>query len=328
MENNIREFMRLLTVLFFCLAISSCASINIQELSNDTYIIEKQDLRGVFGSKASFVESVKGTAREMARAQGGIVSEISLNYLPPAPAQFASINYKFRVVQPRTKQDIERINNISNRCIVENVVDYDDGVTDVEPLARAVVNRCEKQCIYDQIDVNNLTVKHNKQFQDSCVDHALDTIFNVRKIKRKGGDIERYNDILFIKRKADGHFITTASIFDQTYSVELSLNCQIGIRQNSLNSIDFKLQGSHIKNSLNITDDNNDIIKLSVNNKIIAWSKFKQGESFILSKPAPDWDSFFSNESNLKIKHNGKEIVFNTGYREAIKAVKSECITQ
>jgi hypothetical protein len=83
------------------LALLGCASVpGPIQISPDTYIISREDHRGIFGSLASLKAEVIREANEFAAKQGKVAVPISAHETPlgNGPAQWASFEYQFRVV--------------------------------------------------------------------------------------------------------------------------------------------------------------------------------------------------------------------------------------
>jgi hypothetical protein len=79
----------------------SCASVpGPIQISPDTYIITREDHRGIFGSLASLKAEVINEANAFAAKQGKVAVPISSHEKPlgNGPAQWASFEYQFRVV--------------------------------------------------------------------------------------------------------------------------------------------------------------------------------------------------------------------------------------
>ena len=78
-----------------------CASVpGPIQISPDTYIITREDHRGIFGSLASLKAEVINEANQFAARQGKVAIPISSQEHPlgRGPAQWASFEYQFRVV--------------------------------------------------------------------------------------------------------------------------------------------------------------------------------------------------------------------------------------
>lgn len=77
-----------------------CSNPSIVKLSPDTYMLFREDHGGVFGSPSSLKAGVIRDARIFAEKQGKVAIPITSNFKPlgNGPAQWASIEYQFRVV--------------------------------------------------------------------------------------------------------------------------------------------------------------------------------------------------------------------------------------
>ena len=82
------------------LVLHGCASVpGPIQISPDTYIITREDHRGIFGSLASLKAEVINEANQFARQQGKVAIPISAHEKPlGGPGQWASFEYQFRVV--------------------------------------------------------------------------------------------------------------------------------------------------------------------------------------------------------------------------------------
>jgi hypothetical protein len=124
-----------LAVLLPCLTLfllQACASVpGAIEISPDTYMITREDHRGIFGSLASLKAEVINEANQFAARQGKVAIPISSQERPlgRGPAQWASFEYQFRVVEkndpevqrtallPRADVVIEK----NEKRVIENV---------------------------------------------------------------------------------------------------------------------------------------------------------------------------------------------------------------
>lgn len=81
--------------------LQGCASVpGPIQISPDTYMITREDHRGIFGSLASLKAEVINEANQFAASQGKVAIPISSQEKPlgRGPAQWASFEYQFRVV--------------------------------------------------------------------------------------------------------------------------------------------------------------------------------------------------------------------------------------
>ena len=82
-------------------ALQACVSNpGVVQLSPDTYIITRTDKAGIFGNAARMKADVIQEANDFAAAQGKVAIPISTHEKPmgTGPAQFATMEYQFRVV--------------------------------------------------------------------------------------------------------------------------------------------------------------------------------------------------------------------------------------
>lgn len=84
--------------------VTGCANPGIVKLSPDTYLLSRTDKGGIFGNASAMKADVIREANEFAASQGKIVTPISLNESPMYIGHFASVDYRFRVVD---KSDTE-----------------------------------------------------------------------------------------------------------------------------------------------------------------------------------------------------------------------------
>ena len=106
------------------LALAGCANPGVIRLSPDTYIVSRQDLKGVFGNESSLKAKVIREANEFAESQGKAALPISSEFTPMGggPAQWASFEYQFRLVD---KND-PRLHGSALIPRADVVVEHDD----------------------------------------------------------------------------------------------------------------------------------------------------------------------------------------------------------
>ena len=77
-----------------------CTNPEIIQLSPDTYVLFREDHRGIFGSPRSLKAGVISDANKFAEKQGKVAIPISSHFKPMGigPAQWAEFEYQFRVV--------------------------------------------------------------------------------------------------------------------------------------------------------------------------------------------------------------------------------------
>jgi PEGA domain len=97
-----------------------CASVpGPVQISPDTFLISREDHRGIFGSLASLKAEVIREANEFAAKQGKIAVPISSHEKPlgNGPAQWASFDYQFRVVD-KNDPEAQRISLLPRPDVV------------------------------------------------------------------------------------------------------------------------------------------------------------------------------------------------------------------
>jgi len=77
-----------------------CSNPEIIQLSPDTYVLFREDHRGIFGSPSSLKAGVISDAKKFAEKQGKVAIPLSSRFKPMGigPAQWAEFEYQFRVV--------------------------------------------------------------------------------------------------------------------------------------------------------------------------------------------------------------------------------------
>lgn len=310
-------------VLFLLVFLTGCASTAIQRASEDTFIIYKEDHRGIFGSKKSFIDGVINEAQDFAKSKGGMAVEIASFYTGPGLGQWATFKYEFRIANSNIKLDKTAIDNMYSRCLIEKVADYDDG-SDVNIIAKVVTNKCKKECVYEPMKVYNLSSNSEEKLRSSCLERATDTIFQVRYIKRNDGDVKRFGNILYVKRRGDAHHKMLLSIFDVTSKIEFNFNCQKGAYSNSVDMHNIELTGAELYGILGLKKDV-DTANLNINGKNIYFlSEDKERERLTL--PNANLADFFSPTEKIVVSNDQNIIEFSTaGYRDAINSIITEC---
>lgn len=92
---------RILIVAGVFLLLTGCQSNpQIVEMSQDTYMIYREDHGGIFGNASALKAEVIQAANTFAASQGKVVVPVSTNFTPMGrgPAQWASFEYQFVVV--------------------------------------------------------------------------------------------------------------------------------------------------------------------------------------------------------------------------------------
>jgi membrane protease subunit (stomatin/prohibitin family) len=75
-----------------------CANPGIVKVSNNTYMLSKEDHAGMFGNAARLQANVIAQADTFAESQGKVAVGVSTQSIPAGPGRFASFSYEFRVV--------------------------------------------------------------------------------------------------------------------------------------------------------------------------------------------------------------------------------------
>lgn len=75
-----------------------CSNPGVIKLSQNTYMISKQDHAGIFGNPASFKADIIQEAHDFAEKQGKVAVPLSSKETPAAPGRFLQFEYQFRLV--------------------------------------------------------------------------------------------------------------------------------------------------------------------------------------------------------------------------------------
>jgi len=305
-----------------------CSNSTVKQLKNDIYVIYKEDHRGIFGTAQSFKNSVYKEAEIIAKRHNGVVVEVSSQFTPVGLgfAQWATFKYEFRVVNPENYVSPVAASEVSEFCMLGALAIFDDGHSNVETLARAVVRQCENECVGDQMKANNLSAKSEASLRNKCTGQALDSIFLARHVKRDGGELKKYGRFIYLKRKGDSLFINGLSVRDVTGEAELMLHCQVGVDSASINMHRVELSGHSIFSDFKIDKFDYNIAKLDVNGKPTDWAVGSKDSAFILTIPSPVLDDIYMPSERLTIQNDDYKLEFRIGgYRDAIKKMKAEC---
>ena len=94
------QSMLLICVICFAFVVTGCMNPGIVRLSPDTYMLSREAHGGIFASPAALKAGVIIDANKFAEDQGKVAIPISSKEKPmgPGPAQWASFEYQFRVV--------------------------------------------------------------------------------------------------------------------------------------------------------------------------------------------------------------------------------------
>ncbi len=108
-------------ILLLCFILTACANPGVVEISPDTYVLFRDDHGGIFGNAGALRAEVISDANKFAKSKGKIAIPVSSTYTPMGngPAQWASFEYQFRVVN---KEDEEAVRT-SLKKRADHVVD-------------------------------------------------------------------------------------------------------------------------------------------------------------------------------------------------------------
>jgi hypothetical protein len=82
---------------------AGCASNpGVVELSPDTYLITKTDKGGVFGNASAMKANAINEANSFAQSKGKVAIPVSTHESPMGIGHFASFDYQFRLVDPKS----------------------------------------------------------------------------------------------------------------------------------------------------------------------------------------------------------------------------------
>lgn len=91
--------MRWPTYILASVLLASCASNpGIVAVSQDTFLLAKQDHTGMFGNAAAFKAGVIHEANAFAAARGKVAVPVSIRETPAGPGRWLTIDYQFRIV--------------------------------------------------------------------------------------------------------------------------------------------------------------------------------------------------------------------------------------
>jgi hypothetical protein len=109
---------RSLAVVLFA-TLTGCANPGIVQISPDTYMLSREDHAGIFGSLAKLKAGVIADANSFAAKQGKVAIPISSKENPvgSGPAQWASFEYQFRVVD-KTDPEAQRTSLVPRADVV------------------------------------------------------------------------------------------------------------------------------------------------------------------------------------------------------------------
>lgn len=309
-------------ILFFL--VTGCAGAQFQQLSEDTFVATKTDHRGMFGSDSSFKKDVISDAQSFAKDKGGVAVKISSHFTPSGIGKFSTFSYEFRVISEMP--DINAVTRASERCLIERVIDYDDGTMNVDSVSKAVANRCKKLCVNNMLVARSLPISESTDLREECISDAADIIFRFRSINRNGGEVRRYNSMLYVKRKGDAHYQMYLTANEINKNVALNFRCQKGSYSSDIDSYSIELEGRSIFKDLQLQPSSDSYVGLSVNGKLLNWSVVNSNEIPVLSVPGPRLNDFLSQGESLVIENKKEKYEFYlAGFMDAVKKFKSEC---
>jgi hypothetical protein len=107
-----------------CLVFAGCANPGIVELSPDTYVLYRDDHGGIFGNSGRMRANVIREADMFAKSKGKVAIPISSTFTPmgEGPAQWASFEYQFRVVDKSDEEAVRTSLKARADIVVEKSV--------------------------------------------------------------------------------------------------------------------------------------------------------------------------------------------------------------
>jgi hypothetical protein len=119
--------MKIIAIFLFALGtLLGCANPDIVQISPDTYLLAREAHGGIFASAAAMKADVIRDASAFAEGQGKVAIPLSAKEIPmgTGPAQWASIEYQFRVVD-KNDPAVRRTQLIHNPNVVIQRTDPD-----------------------------------------------------------------------------------------------------------------------------------------------------------------------------------------------------------
>jgi len=304
------------------LLLASCSAPVTKQLSQDTFVVFKEDRKGIFGSSSALKQEVMNEVHRIAEQNGGKAVEISSYYHPVGIlGDWASYKYEFRIVKPDAFMTPYRASTISLRCLSEVAIDYDSGKGDVAQLSEAIVNRCSEECIDNQLSANNHPYSFYNNYYQKCSSMAKDIIYRMRSIKRNGGETNRFDQYLFLKRSHDMHYKNIFSVIDDTKRLELSFQCQIGKRSAEINSHSINL--SAIDSVMWPDYKTEDVVKVDINGVETVGISSSNGEE--IEFPNVDVTRLITNTDKINVSFKQKSFKFSTLGKEVVDKIRKEC---
>ena len=90
--------MKPLRIVVLAALLTGCANPGIVKISDNTYMLSKEDHAGMFGNAAKLQADVIAQANAFAESQRKVAVGVSTQSTPAAPGRFAEFTYEFRVV--------------------------------------------------------------------------------------------------------------------------------------------------------------------------------------------------------------------------------------
>tara|TARA_R110001583_G_scaffold164049_1_gene316565 strand:+ start:379 stop:1356 length:978 start_codon:yes stop_codon:yes gene_type:complete len=316
-----------LVLTIFLANITGCATKTYGpiEVKKNIYLVEREE--GAFPlNNLPLLKEATEIAVNFCQKNNKKISVISqkTNPGPYIMGNYPKGSVFFNCVHELSSLEQDSIVNRASFCLTKNAIEYDDGISEVSTLSKAIVNQCYDPCVTQKIEFLNNSESY---FYERCVSEASDAIYKTRNIKRQGGAYKIFNDFVFSKRKGDGHFSLTLSTFNSSYTSILYLYCSDGTYSKSLDTHYLSLSNNAIS-ELGLSYKNGGVIELSVNGMkhqfIYDRGMYSDKE---LKVPLPSIAEYI-NSNEIVVSHKNKTIVFNTkGYMDARATMIKECPT-
>jgi hypothetical protein len=298
--------------------IMGCTTSRVMPAGEELYIVSSS---GAGFSSASVRENVYASANKFCSKKNQTVKSVNLKTREGrAAVNPPSAELTFRCVRELTDLEVTAVNNKSLQCLVTNTIVYDDGISDVGSLSKAIMNQCYKPCVKDKSKKLQGTESNN---YNACLDDTVDMLYTQRNIKRQGGDFKQFLNFTYAKRRGDGHFQNRLYTFDKEYKSKLILSCSVG-ENSALNTHSLSFVDNSVP-ALHISKDDPKAIKLLVNGSEMLF--FYDKDNNKLSIPLVDIDNVINSESLLITNGNGRISFKTSGYMDALNKMKSECPT-
>ncbi len=99
--------MKLITLVLLVMC-SSLAMADVTQISDDTFVIRRTDMGGIFGNTAKMRDKVLSEADEFAQGRGKITETVTISERGKGLMRFAKIEYTFRLVDPEPAEKEEK----------------------------------------------------------------------------------------------------------------------------------------------------------------------------------------------------------------------------